>query len=208
MDVKSVFLNGYLEEEVYNEQPPGYIKKGQEDKVYRLKKALYGLKQAPRAWNMRIDDYFQKNDFMKSPSEHTLYTKKNKEGDIMIVCLYMDDMIFTENNPGMFNNFKKAMTKEFEMTDIGEMSYFHGVEVKQMEDGKFMSQRKYAEQILSRFRMKDCNPVAIPAETGVELRVDSNRKSVNPTLYKSMVESLRYLTFTLPDITYAVGLVS
>ncbi|KAK2980917.1 hypothetical protein RJ640_001701 [Escallonia rubra] len=109
---------------------------------------------------------------------------------------------------GMFTNFKKAMTKEFEMTDIGEMSYFLGVEVKQMEDGIFMSQKKYAEQILSRFRMKDCNPVAIPAETGVELRVDSNRKSVNPTLYKSMVGSLRYLTFTRPDITYAVGLVS
>ncbi|KAK2989425.1 hypothetical protein RJ640_017680 [Escallonia rubra] len=109
---------------------------------------------------------------------------------------------------GMFTNFKKAMTKEFEMTDIGEMSYFLGVEVKQMEDGIFMSQKKYAEQILSRFKMKDCNPVAIPAETGVELRVDSNRKSVNPTLYKSMVGSLRYLTFTRPDITYAVGLVS
>ncbi|KAK2969837.1 hypothetical protein RJ640_000654 [Escallonia rubra] len=119
-----------------------------------------------------------------------------------------DDMIFTGNNPGMFTNFKKAMTKEFEMTDIGEMSYFLRVEVKQMEDGIFMSHRKYAEQILSRFRMKDCNPVAIPAETGVELRVDSNRKSVDPTLYKSMVGSLRYLTFTRPDITYAVGLVS
>ncbi|KAK2965319.1 hypothetical protein RJ640_010644 [Escallonia rubra] len=83
------------------------------------------------------------------------------------------------------------MTKEFEMIDIGEMSYFLGVEVKQMEDGIFMSQRKYAEQILSRFRMKDCNPVAIPAETSVGLRVDSNRKSVNLTLYKSMVGSLR-----------------
>ncbi|KAK2979121.1 hypothetical protein RJ640_021124 [Escallonia rubra] len=112
------------------------------------------------------------------------------------------------NNPGMFNNFKKAMTKEFEMTDNGEMSYFLGVEVKQMEDVIFMSQRKYGEQILSRFRMKDCNPVAILAETCIELRVGSNRKSVNPTLYKSMVGSFRYLTFTRPDITYAVGLVS
>ncbi|KAK3042745.1 hypothetical protein RJ639_000803 [Escallonia herrerae] len=85
------------------------------------------------------------------------------------------------------------MTKEFKMIDIGEMSYFLGVEVKQMEYGIFMSQRKYAEQILSRFRMKACNPVAMPAETSVELRVDSNRKSVNPTLYKSMVGSLRLI---------------
>ncbi|KAK2991823.1 hypothetical protein RJ640_006383 [Escallonia rubra] len=108
----------------------------------------------------------------------------------------------------MFTNFKKAMTKEFEMTDIGEMPYLLRLEVKKMKDGIFMSQKKYAKKILIRFRMKDCNPVAIPAETGVELRVDSNRKSVNPTLYKSMVGSLRYLTFTRPDITYAVGLVS
>ncbi|KAL4369158.1 hypothetical protein GQ457_05G011330 [Hibiscus cannabinus] len=150
MDVKSAFLNGYLEEEVYIEQPPRYIKQGQEDKVYRLTKALYGLKQAPRAWNTRIDEYFPENEFIKSPYEHTLYTKKNEDDDIMIVCLYVDDMIFTGNNPGMFHDFKKAMTKEFEMTDIGEMSYFLGVEVKQLKEGIFLSQKKYAEQILNK----------------------------------------------------------
>ncbi|KAK3037255.1 hypothetical protein RJ639_029667 [Escallonia herrerae] len=100
------------------------------------------------------------------------------------------------------------MNKEFEMKDINEMSYFLEVKVKQLEYEIFMSQKKYAEKILSRFRMKDCNPVAIPAETGMELRVDSNQKSVNPALYKNMVESLMYLTFTRPDITYAVGLVN
>ncbi|KAE8657188.1 Detected protein of unknown function [Hibiscus syriacus] len=87
MDVKLAFFNGYLEEKGYIEQPLGYIKKGHEDKVYRLKKALYGLKQAPRAWNTRIDEYFQRNGFMKSPYEHALYTKKSEDGDIMIVCL-------------------------------------------------------------------------------------------------------------------------
>ncbi|KAL4283880.1 hypothetical protein GQ457_16G026560 [Hibiscus cannabinus] len=138
MDVKSAFLNGYLEEEVYIEQPLGYIKQGHEDKVYRLKKALYGLKQAPRAWNARIDEYFQENGFIKSPYEHTLYSKKNEDGDIMIVCLYVDDMIFIGNNPGMLHDFKTAMTKEFEMTDIGEMSYFLGVEVKQTKEGIFV----------------------------------------------------------------------
>ncbi|KAE8679315.1 hypothetical protein F3Y22_tig00111402pilonHSYRG01195 [Hibiscus syriacus] len=208
MDMKSAFLNGYLEEEVYIEQPPGYIKKGHEDKVYRLNKALYGLKQAPRAWNTRIDEYFQRNGFMKSPYEHALYTKKNEDGDIMIVCLYVDDMVFTGNNPGMFNDFKKAMTKEFEMTDIGEMSYFLGVEVKQMQEGIFISQKKYAEEILRKFRMEDYKPVATPAEPGVKLSVNSTREQVNPTLFKSIVGSLRYLTFTRPDITYAVGLVS
>ncbi|KAL4377055.1 hypothetical protein GQ457_02G041490 [Hibiscus cannabinus] len=109
---------------------------------------------------------------------------------------------------GMFHDFKKAMTKEFEMTYIGEMSYFLGVEVKQTEDGIFLSQKKYAEQILNKFRMKDYKPVATPAETGMKLSVDSTREPVNPTLFKSIVGSLRYLTITRPDITYAVGLIS
>ena len=82
-----------LKEEVYIEQPPGYVQKGRENKVYRLKKALYGLKEAPRAWNTMVDEYFKKNGFVKSPYEHALYTKTNSRGDIMVVCLFVDDMI-------------------------------------------------------------------------------------------------------------------
>ncbi|KAG9450495.1 hypothetical protein H6P81_010460 [Aristolochia fimbriata] len=208
MDVKSAFLNGYLEEEVYVEQPPGYEKKGEEEKLYRLKKALYGLKQAPRAWNMRIDSYFQEHDFRKSPHEHALYTKKNEDGDIMIVCLYVDDMIFTGNNPGMFEDFKNSMTKEFDMTDLGQMAYFLGVEIIQGDEGTFISQKKYASSILSRFKMDNCKSVATPAEVGMRLKQDSEEEAVNPTLFKSLVGSLRYLTFTRPDIMFAVGLVS
>ena len=208
MDVKSEILNRYLEKEVYIEQPEGYVQAGQEDKVYRLKKALYGLKQAPRAWNTRIDEHFQKDGFVKSPYEHALYTKRNEDGDIMIVCLYVDDMIFTGNNPGMFSEFKKVMTTQFEMTDIGQMSYFLGVEVNQTKNGIFMSQKKYAEQILEKFRMQDCKPISTPAEGGIRLSFDSTREPVNPTLFKSLVGSLRYLTFTRPDIMYAVGVVS
>ena len=117
MDVKSAFLNGVLEEEVYIQQPPGYEAKGQESKVLKLKKALYGLKQAPRAWKSRIDKYFQENGFTKCPYEHALYFKI-KDGHVLIICLYVDDLIFTENNLSMFEDFKKAMTKEFEMTDM------------------------------------------------------------------------------------------
>ncbi|KAG9454467.1 hypothetical protein H6P81_007371 [Aristolochia fimbriata] len=186
MDVKSAFLNGYLEEE----------------------KALYGLKHAPRAWNLRIDSYFQEHDFRKSPYEHALYTKKNEDGDIMIVCLYVDDMIFTGNNPGMFEDFKNSMTKEFDMTDLGQMAYFIGVEIVQGDEGTFISQKKYASSILSRFKMDNCKLVATPAEVGMRLKQDSEGEAVNPTLLKSLVGSLRYLTFTRPDIMFAVGLVS
>jgi hypothetical protein len=97
MDVKSDFLNGFLEEEVYVDQPPGFEVQVHPTKVYRLKKSLYGLKQAPRAWYNRIDTYLIKSGFSKSQNEPTLYTKTDQNDKIMIVCLYVDDMIYTVN---------------------------------------------------------------------------------------------------------------
>lgn len=110
MDVKSTFLNGVLQEEVYVEQPLGFIKKGDEKKVYHLKKALYGLKQAPRAWYSRIDTYLVEDGFHKCDHEHTLYIKHKTKGELLILCLYVDDLIFTGNSEEMFVQFKKAMT--------------------------------------------------------------------------------------------------
>ena len=157
LDVKSAFLNGFLEEEIYVEQPLGYIEAENEGKVYKLKKALYGLKQAPRAWNTRIDRYFQDNGFEKCPYEHAIYVKKGADGSILFVCLYIDDLIFTGNNPIMFEDFKRSMVQEFEMTDIGLMAYFLGLEVTQKEEGNFISQSGYAKDILERFKMESCN---------------------------------------------------
>ena len=112
MDVKSVFLNGIFEEEIYVEQPKGFVVKGHEDKVLRLKKALYGLKQAPRAWNSRIDAYFKTYEFSQCPYEHALYLKQEK-GDILLACLYVVDLVFTGNNLAMIDPFKASMVKEF-----------------------------------------------------------------------------------------------
>ncbi|KAK2993848.1 hypothetical protein RJ640_027325 [Escallonia rubra] len=106
------------------------------------------LKQAPRAWNSHIDKYFQEKGFMKCPHEHALYVKMNGKCDILIVGLYVDDLIFTGNNVKMFDDFKKEMAKEFEMTDIGLMSYYLGIEVKQRDDGIFISQEAYAKEVL------------------------------------------------------------
>ncbi|OIT08893.1 retrovirus-related pol polyprotein from transposon tnt 1-94, partial [Nicotiana attenuata] len=208
MDVKSAFLNGVLEEEVYIDQPLGYKVEGQENKVLKLKKALYGLKQAPRAWNSRIDKYFQANGFSKCPHEHALYVKIAKNGDILLVCLYVDDLIFTGNNPKMFEEFKEAMAREFEMTDIGLMSYYLGIQVQQRKDGIFISQGEYAKEILKKFEMDNCNPVSTPVECGVKISKHGDGENVNPTFFKSLVGSLRYLTCTRPDILYGVGLVS
>ncbi|CAL1389348.1 unnamed protein product [Linum trigynum] len=207
MDVKSAFLNGYLEEDIYVEQPPGYIVEGQEDKVLKLKKALYGLKQAPRAWNSRIDKYFQQNGFSKCPHEHALYCKL-QWGAILMVCLHVDDLVFTGNDPQMFEEFKKTMVREFEMTDIGLMSYYLGIEVTQKEEGIFISQGGFAKEVLKKFKMENCNPVSTPAECGLKLSKDDKGEKVNSMEFRSLVGSLRYLTCTRPDILYAVGLVS
>lgn len=112
MDVKFDFLNNVLEKEVYIEQQPGYFQGG-DDKVYKLKKALYELRQTPRAWYTRIDTYFINNGFHKSPYEHDLYVKANKDGNVVIVCLYVDDLIFIGNNTKLLANFKESMFTQF-----------------------------------------------------------------------------------------------
>ncbi|KAM2949577.1 hypothetical protein FF1_036456 [Malus domestica] len=207
MDVKSTFLNKVFEEEVYIQQPSGYEIKGHEDKVLKLKKALYGLKQAPRAWNSRIDKYFQENNFTKCPHEHALYVKV-KDGDILIVCLYVDDLIFTGSNLSMYEEFKRVMTKEFEITDIGLMAYYLGIEVKQNKEDIFISQECYTKEILKKFKMNDCKPISTPVECRVKLTKHDKGESVCPTFFKSLVGSLHYLTCTRPYILYAVRLVN
>ncbi|GLT98425.1 hypothetical protein SLE2022_159300 [Rubroshorea leprosula] len=196
MDVKSAFLNGYLEEEVYVQQPLGYVVKGHEEKVLKLKKMLYGLKQAPRAWYSRIDKYFQDHGFTKCPHEHALYVKEDKTGGFMLVCLYVDDLIFTGNNANMFEEFKKAMTQEFEVTNIGLMSYYLGIEVKQNEDGIFISQEASAKKVLEKFEMANGKLVSTPIACGTRLSKYDESTKVDPSLYRSLVGNLRYLTCT------------
>jgi len=202
MDVKSAFLNGTLKEEVYVKQPLGYVVEGQENKVLKLKKTLYGLKQAPRAWYACIDEYFQKNGFSRCPYEHALYAKENKDGEIMYVCLYVDDLIFTGSNLRMFEEFKERMIEKFEMTDLGLMSYYLGIEVKQSEEGIFLSQKNYAEAILKEFKMDRINLVATPVEYGIRYSKFDNTKKVNPTLFRRLVGRLRF--FNLYKARYFV----
>ena len=129
--IKSAFLNGYLEEEVYVEQPQGYEVPVQEHKVYRLKKALYGSKQAPRDWFSHIDSYLIKNRFHRSESEPTLYTKVNEKGNMLIVFLYVNDLIFTGDFGIKY--FKAVMEREFEMTDLRLMNFFWALKSSSMK---------------------------------------------------------------------------
>jgi hypothetical protein len=152
LDVKSAFLNGELEEEVYIDQPQGFVKKGSEDKVLRLRKALYGLKQAPRAWNKRIDKALINMKFNKCISEHGVYVKSGG-GEIVIVCLFVDDLLVTGNSEAKVAEFKENMMSEFDMTDLGELSYFLGIEFMRTSAGMVLSQQKYIADVLTRFNM-------------------------------------------------------
>jgi hypothetical protein len=130
-------------------QPPGYKIVGQEVKACRLNKALYGLKHASRVWHNRTDEYLKGEGFNRSPSEPILYKKVNHKGKLLIVCLYVDDLIFTGNLS--VEEFKTAMKTEFEMTDLGMMKYFLCIEVNQSKDGIFICQNNYENDILKRF---------------------------------------------------------
>ena len=123
--VELAFLNGFLQEEIYVEQPEGFVKEGEDDKVYFLKKALYGLKQAPRSWYNKIDEHLLNLGFAKSLVEVTLYIK-SEGADILIISLYVDDLFVIGSNTSLVEKLKKEMMEEFEMTNLGLMTFFLG----------------------------------------------------------------------------------
>lgn len=148
LDVKSAFLNGELEEEVYVIQPEGYVQKGKEKMVLKLSKALYGLRQAPRAWNIRLDKSLKKLGFRKCSSEAAVYKRGNGKSGV-VLGVYVDDLIVTGENPDEIELFKKQMTSEFEMSDLGLLSFYLGIEVDQQKDHITIKQSSYAKKSTS-----------------------------------------------------------
>jgi hypothetical protein len=142
------------------------------------------------------------------PYKYDIYIKIKESGDALIICLYVDDLIFIGNNPKMFEDFKQAMIKEFEMMNIGFMFYYLGSEIKQEEDGIFVSQEKFARDVLMKFKMEDCIRVNTPVECGVKMSKNDEGEKISSITFKSLVGSLRYLTYTRVDILFGVGLVS
>lgn len=208
LDVKSAFLHGELNEDVYIEQPLGYVQKGNEHKIYKLHKALYGLRQAPRAWFSRIESHFLNEGFERCPNEQTLFIKRGTRGNILIVSIYVDDLIYTSDDKGLMIEFKKSMMQAFDMTDLGKMRFFLGIEVLQKPEGVFMCQRKYAADILKKFAMDECKPMKSPIVPGSKINKDVDGVGVDETYFKQIVGSLMYLTSTRPDIMFGVSLIS
>src|ERR1044072_6362112 len=208
LDVKSAFLNGPLEEEVYVHQPPGFEVTGHENKVMKLHKSLYGLKHAPRAWNKRIDSFLTGTGFRKCIVEHRVYVKQVNEVVIMFICLYVDDLVIIGASDHEIEKVKNDLKLEFEMSDLGELSYFLGIQFEKVENGIVMHQNKYMTEVLKRFNMAQCNPVNVPVETNLKLEAFEKEASVNETLFRQLVGCLRFICHSRPEIAYGVGLVS
>ena len=164
MDVKSAFLNGFVKEEVYVEQPPLFENEKLPNHVYKLKKALYGLKQAPRAWYDRLRSYLLQSNFEIGKVDNTLFIKRNKN-DIQLVQVYVDDIIFGSTNFEMNKEFSEIMTKEFEMSHMGELNFFLGLQIKQLDNGIFISQEKYAKDLISKFGLTTASGKPTPMAT-------------------------------------------
>ncbi|KAK2385434.1 putative mitochondrial protein [Trifolium repens] len=204
MDVKSAFLNGYLHEEVYVEQPKGFTDPVYPNHVYKLKKALYGLKQAPRAWYERLTQFLVGQGYRKGGSDQTLFVKQVK-GKFMIAQIYVDDIVFGGMSNTMVQHFVQQMQSEFEMSLVGELTYFLGLQIKQMEDTIFICQSKYARNIVRKFGLDNASHKRTPAPTHLKLTKDEQGVGVDQSMYRSMIGSLLYLTASRPDITFAVG---
>ena len=205
MDVKSAFLNGFIQEEVYVDQPPGFESFDLPNHVFKLKKALYGLKQAPRAWYERLSKFLLEKDFSRGKVDTTLFIKR-KEHDILLVQIYVDDIIFGATNESLCKEFSNIMQSEFEMSMMGELNFFLGLQIKQTTNGIFINQSKYCKELLKRFGMDNAKEIATPMSTACYLDKDEGGKSVDIKKYRGMIGSLLYLSASRPDIMFSVCL--
>ncbi|GKC33964.1 putative ribonuclease H-like domain-containing protein [Tanacetum coccineum] len=203
MDVKSAFLYGTIEEEVYVCQPLGFVDPEFLEKVYKVEKALYGLHQAPRAWYETLSTYLLDNGFHRGQIDKTLFIKRLK-GDILLVQVYVDDIIFGSTKKSLCDEFEQIMHNRFQMSSMGELTFFLGLQVKQKEDGIFISQDKYVGEILKKFGFSSIRTASTPMETNKALTKDEDGEDVDVHLYRSMIGSLMYLTSSRPDIMFSV----
>jgi hypothetical protein len=203
MDVKSAFLNGSIKEEVYVEQPPGFEDIEYPNHVYKLSKALYGLKQAPRAWYECLRDFLITNGFKVGKADPTLFTKTIAK-DLFICQIYVGDIIFGSTNKSTCEEFSRIMIHKFEMSMMGELKYFLGFQIKQLQEGTFISQTKYTQDILNKFGMKNAKPIKTPMGTNGNLDLDTGAKSVDQKVYRSMICSLLYLCASRPDMMLSI----
>jgi hypothetical protein len=206
MDLKTSFLNGVIEEEVYIEQPKVFEVEDKKSHVLRLKKALYGFKQVLRAWYGHIDSFLMSLGFTKCKADSNLYFKI-MDNEPVILLLYVDDLFLT-GEENLITECKQRLAAEFEMKDLVLMHYFLGLEVWQSPERIFLNQGNYMVEILKRFDMLQCKSMNTPMESKMKMMVDTSSDLIDATLYRQIIRSLMYLTNTRPDICFEVNTLS
>ena len=216
LDVDTAFLYGELDEDIYMEQPEGFVQPGSETKVCKLKKCLYGLKQAGRVWYERLDSRLKQAGLKQSTADQCLYFKI-ENGEILIVTVYVDDLIVAANNVNKISELKATLSQEFRMKDLGEIHHCLGIRItRDREKGMIeLDQQAYIQQIIDRFGMSNANPVSTPMDCSQKLtkemspKSDAQRDEMRNVPYLSAVGSLMYAAMgTRPDIAHAVAVVS
>ncbi|KAJ4721050.1 Retrovirus-related Pol polyprotein from transposon TNT 1-94 [Melia azedarach] len=217
LDVKTAFLHGELEEEIYMTQPDGFQVPGKEDYVCKLKKSLYGLKQSPRQWYKRFDSYMIEIGYTRSPYDCCVYYSKATNGSLIYLVLYVNDMLIAAENKSDVQKLKDLLSVEFEMKDLGAARKILGMEIYRDRSKKklFLSQKGYIQKILSRFGMSTAKPIDTPSAANAHLSVAFAPKSVEEKEYMSRVPytsavgSLMYaMVCTRPDLAQSVNVVS
>ena len=203
LDVQNAFLHGYLEEEVYMRQPPGYEDRNKPNYICKLDKALYGLKQAPRAWYSRLSMKLCDLGFQPSKADTSLFFY-NKGNIVIFVLIYVDDIIVASSTEDATNALLRDLKQEFALKDFGDLHYFLGIEVNKLSDGILVTQNKYALDLLKRAGMLDCKPVDTPLSTTEKLSAYTGSIQ-DATRYRSIVGALQYLTLTRPDTSFAIN---
>jgi histone deacetylase 1/2 len=207
MDVRTAFLNGILQEEVYVKQPKGFVIPGQENLVYKLKKSLYGLRQSSRSWYTRIDSVLRSLGLLRSHNDPNLYYQ-HANGETLILMLYVDDIFITGTSEAHISKLKHKLHNQFEMTDLGHVKRYLGITFEQSTSGILLHQHDYALSILQQFNMTDCKTASTPLPQGLVLVSDMHSPYIDSNLYCQLVGKLIFLTITRPDIAYAVSRVS
>jgi len=202
LDVKNAFLHGTLTETVYCVQPTGFADPSFPAHVCRLNKSLYGLKQAPRAWHSRFARFLLSIGFTESKTDASLFFYRSGS-ETAYLLLYVDDIVLTALSNSLLRRIIASLQHEFAMKDLGQLHHFLGVSVTHSSTGLFLSQRQYILDILERAGMQDCKPCSTPVDTCAKLSYDSPPVD-DPSQYRSLVGALPWLTFTRPDIAFAV----
>ncbi|BFG26329.1 hypothetical protein CerSpe_126030 [Prunus speciosa] len=217
MDVKTAFLHGDLEEDIYISQPQGFIEASKENLVCRLKKSLYGLKQSPRQWNKCFDSFMMKIGYRRCESDCCVYTHAFKDGNFILLLLYVDDMLIACKDMSKIQELKTLLGREFDMKDLGSTQKILGMEIRRdRNEGKlWLSQSKYISKVLEKFNMMDCKPVSTPLEEHFKLSAqdcpstDEEKEDMSKVPYASLVGCLMYaMVCTRPDLAQAVSVVS